>query len=174
MKAATQSTEARPLVHLDLEPSAFAADWKHCDQVANYLARIASFDRADTFLYSNLLSTVLNELFEVVFFNHRPPGMLKCALLRNGTTDRIELTIPVDAPSRDFYQRSVTDSQSDRVAELYTKSLLGDRPDRSIGFLELAADYGARISVSEPSRENEMTLCIDVQLGEARTQTPAQ
>src|SRR5262249_45389246 len=128
MNVATQSAEARPLVHLDLEPSAFTADWKHCDQVANYLARLASFDRPDTFLYSNLLSTVLNELLEVAFFNHQATGTLKCSLLREGTTDRIELKIPVDGAIRGFYEKGVSDAQSTSVSELYASSLLGDRP----------------------------------------------
>jgi hypothetical protein len=167
MNAATQSAEARPLVHMDLEPSAFAADWKHCDQVANYLARIASFDRPDTFLYSNLLSTVLNELLEVAFFNHQPTGTLKCSLLRQGATDRIELNIPVNAEIRGFYERGVSDAQSNRVTELYASSLRGDRPlDRSIGFLELAANYGAQISLNGTATENLITLSVDVRLDE--------
>jgi len=172
MNASAQCVEARPLVHLDLEPSAFAADWKHCDQVANYLARLASFDRPDTFLYSNLLSTVLNELLEVAFFHHQPPGTVRCTLLRHGAMDRIELTIPVDEASRGFYKRGVADAQSNRVAELYASSLLGDRPlDRSIGFLELAADYGARISLNGEDRDNAVTLSVDLRLDEGLPQT---
>jgi hypothetical protein len=172
MNAATQSAEARPLVHMDLEPSAFAADWKHCDQVANYLARIASFDRPDTFLYSNLLSTVLNELLEVAFFNHQPTGTLKFSLLRNGSTDRIELKIPVNGEIRGFYERGVSDAQSNRVTELYASSLIGDRPlDRSIGFLELAANYGARISLNGTSAEDLVMLSVDVRLDEGASPT---
>jgi hypothetical protein len=171
MNVATQSAEARPLVHMDLEPSAFAADWKHCDQLANYLARIASFDRPDTFLYSNLLSTVLNELLEVAFFNHQPSGTLKCSLLRKGATDRIELNIPVNGEIRGFYERGVSDAQSNRVTELYASSLRGDRPlDRSIGFLELAANYGAQISLNGTGTENLITLSVDVRLDEAPAQ----
>jgi hypothetical protein len=172
MNASAQCVEVRPLVHLDLEPSAFAADWKHCDQIANYLARIASFDRADTFLYSNLLSTVLNELLEVAFFHHQPPGTVRCTLLRQGTMDRIELTIPVDKSSRGFYERGVADAQSARVTELYASSLLGERPlDRSIGFLELAADYGARISLNGAESANAVTLSVDLRLEEGLAQT---
>jgi hypothetical protein len=176
MNVATHSAEARPLVQLDLEPTAFIADWKHCDQVANYLARIASFDRPDTFLYSNLLSTVLNELLEVAFFNHQPTGTLTCSLLREGAADRIELKIPVDGAVRGFYERGVSDAQSTRVTELYASSLLGDRPmDRSIGFLELAANYGARISLNGSAADNLVTLSVDVRLddGVAPAGTPS-
>jgi hypothetical protein len=172
MNAATQYSEAQPLVQLDLDASALTADWRHCDQVANYLARIASFDRTDTFLYSNLLSTVLNELLEVAFFHHKAAGTMRCTLLRGGVNDRIELTLPVDADSREFYRRGVAEAQSAKVGKLYTRALLAEQPlDRRVGLLELAADYGARISLDDSKGDGELTLQIDVRLDEGRPQT---
>jgi hypothetical protein len=149
--------------------AAFAGDWSHCDQVANYLAQLVSHDRADTFLYSNLLSTVLNELLEAVFARHRPAGNLQCLLGRSGAVDRIELAIPVDDEARGFYERSVAAARETGVAEIYTRSLLGkEPPERSLGILELAADYGARFSIESAAGPGEIRLVVEVSLEDGR------
>ena len=167
-------TELPPLIHLDLDMAAFATDWNHCDQVANYLARLASFDRADTFLYSNLLSTVLNELFEIAFVHHQCAGQLGCTLRRAGKIDRIELRIPARVEDRAFLQRIVGEAQADGVGERYRSALLLDQaPDHSVGLLELAADYGARIEFQEISAPGEgVRLIVDVCLEEGPVLQP--
>lgn len=154
-----------PLVELDLETTSFAADWNHCDQVANYLAQLVSHDRRDSFLYANLLSTVLNELLEVVYAQHNPAGALKCSVAREGQVDRIALTIPVDDNARAFYERSVIATQNAAVAETYTRALLGEEPpDRALGFLELAANYGARLAIEQSATATEIHLTVEVTL----------
>lgn len=156
--------ESKPLLSLELEASAFASDWKHCDQAANYLARMASFDRADTFLHSNLLSTVLNEVFEIIFFRHQPKGNLQFRVLRGADgRDRLEFGIPVGSDERDFYEEAIARAQSPNVRELYSRSLLHDDcPDRAVGFLELAADYDAKMRLESDSTESTLRVVMDV------------
>jgi hypothetical protein len=82
----------------------------------------------------------------------------------------LELTLPVDAAAREFYQQSVAAAQGQGVAERYTRSLLGPEPaQNALGFLELAADYGARLTCEDLSSSSEIRLCVDVSLeaGEA-------
>jgi len=173
MNASAQRVEAKQLLKFDLEPSTFAADWRHCDRIANYHAGLASFDRTDSFLYDILFSTVLNELFEILFFQHAPSGRVSCALSRNGGTDRIELDIPSGDREREFYRRSVEVAQRPGVGEVYTRSLLGDEsPDHSVGFLELAADYGARIRLEETPGSDFIRLIVEVSLEENRNSIP--
>lgn len=165
MSATTQCVEAKPLLQYDLEPATFAADWRHCDRIANYLAGLASFDRADSFLYANLLSTVLNELFEIIFGQHTASGRVVCGILRSGNVDRIELQIPVSEAEREFYRRSVAAAQAPEVGEVYQKSLLGDgTSDCAVGFLELAADYGAKIHIEERTGSGLLHLVVEVSL----------
>jgi hypothetical protein len=153
-----------PLIELDFDATAFAADWRHCDQVANYVARTVSLDRPDPFLHANLLSTVLNEALEIVFNQHGPEGSFRCAVHRAGRADRIELVIPAGAAERAFYRDGVTAARAHNVAEVYTRSLLADAtPPRSIGLLELAVDYAAEIALDE-SPADGVRLLIDVTL----------
>lgn len=144
---------------------AFAADWRHCDQVANYLARSVSLDRADPFLHANLLSTVLNEALEVVFYQHAAGGTFRCAMHRAGAADRIEMLVPAGQAERAFYRDGVAVARAQNVTEIYTRSLLADAaPARSIGLLELAADYGAEISLDENADPERLRLVIEVSL----------
>lgn len=173
MNAAAQRVDARLLLHFDLEPSTLTVDWRHCDRIANYIAGLASFDRVDSFLYANLLSTVLNELFEIIFCQHSPSGRVNCAISRNGASDRIELEIPVNEPEREYYRRNVAASQAPEVGDVYTKSLLnGGTLDQAVGFLELAVDYGAKIHIEEPSGSNLLRLVVDVSLEGNRVLNP--
>ena len=156
---------AAPLVELTLETDAFARDWSHCDQIANYLGQLVAHDRPDSFLYANLLSTVLNELFEAVFARHHAHGAVRCTLARNGRHDRVELLIPADAAVRAFYKESVAAAQAGDVAEAYTRALLGkESPAGLLGMLELAADYGAQLSVEESASGEEIHFILQVTL----------
>lgn len=164
-----------PLVELTLETDAFAADWRHCDQVANYLAQLVAHDRPDSFLYANLLSTVLNELLESVFARHHRHGAVHCTLLREGRCDRIELVIPVDAGARAFYEETATAARATGVSEVYTRTLLGgEAPADLLGLLELAADYDARLMVEETGSAKEIRLILQVSLEDGGAPALAQ
>ncbi len=162
---APSPSQVAPLIRVDLCASDFAANWQQCDRVANYLARTVSTDRPDTFLHANLLSTALNELFEIAFVQHSRGGKITCELLRNGAGDRVELTIPVDEAQRAFYRKQVEYIGSANVAELYASALLGEAaPGTSIGLLELAADYGAAISLDETLNDSHLKLVVEMRL----------
>ncbi|MDR3406312.1 MAG: hypothetical protein P4L99_27760 [Chthoniobacter sp.] len=157
--------QAAPLIRVDLSAADFAANWQQCDRVANYLARTVSSDRPDTFLHANLLSTALNELFEIAFVQHRHGGKITCELLRHGAADRVELTIPVDATHRAYYRQQVEYIHSGNAAKLYAAALLGETaPDTAIGLLELAADYGAVINLDETLDDSHLRLVVEMQL----------
>jgi hypothetical protein len=162
-------SQAASLIRVDLCAGDFTADWHQCDRIANYLARTVSSDRADTFLHSNLLSTALNELFEIAFVHHRAGGKITCELLRNGSADRVELTIPVTPAHRAYYRKQVDHVRSGNVAKLYATVLLGEAdPDTAIGLLELGADYGAAVSLDESLDDSHLKLVVEMQL----TNTP--
>lgn len=152
-------------MRVDLSVGDFTADWLQCDRVANYLARTVSSDRPDTFLHANLLSTALNELFEIAFIQHRAGGKITCELSRNGPADRVELTIPVAPEHRAYYRQQVGHVRSGNVSELYSRVLLGESaPDTAIGLLELAADYDAHISLDESLDDAHVKLIVEMQL----------
>lgn len=140
------------LMQVQLDMSDFSADWGHCDRLATYVARMVSHNRADSLQYANLFSTAFNELLETAFRNHGKDGQIACAVLRAGAIDRIELSIPCDAPLKAFYADAVASLAHNDFVESYVSALLNDGPlDPRIGLLELAVDYNARLSLQDKS-----------------------
>jgi hypothetical protein len=128
---------------------------------------MVSHNRADPLLYSNLLSSALNELLETAFRTHQGRGEIACSVSRAGQLDRIELTIPCDAAVRDFYRQALDALRRDDVAERYVDALLAEGAlDPRIGLLELAVDYKARLSLGSTAADT-VRLVADLALEEA-------
>ena len=139
----------KPLLEISMGMEAFSSEWLHCDRISSYVARMVSHNRADSLLYANLLSSALNELLETVFNNHGPDGEFSCRVLRDGATDVIELTLPCDAKTGQFYAEAASRLAKGNVAETYRAALFSaGAPDRHLGLLEIASDYRARISIA--------------------------
>jgi hypothetical protein len=165
MSEAAAAPGAQPLVSLMLESRAFAGEWGHCDQVANYLAQMVSHDRTDSFQYANLLSTVLNEVMEIIFARHGKAGALECRLSRAGQEDVLEFGIPVGPEEAAFYERSVALALEEGVTERYARSLLTPEPlDHALGLLELVSDYGATLALEPGASGRQLHLRIGVVL----------
>ena len=153
-----------PLIEVDMQADVFGADWTHCDHLSSYVARMVSHNRADSLLYSNLLSSALNELLETVFRAHATEGTFRCRIWRSGATDRVELVIPCKADQRNFYLDTVALARDADVAERYRGMLFADSQfDTRTGLLELAVDYEAAITV-EPEGEDAIRLTTDLVL----------
>ena len=147
-----------------MQADVFGADWTHCDHLSSYVARMVSHNRADSLLYSNLLSSALNELLETVFRAHATEGTFRCRIWRSGATDRVELVIPCKADQRNFYLDTVALARDADVAERYRGMLFADSQfDTRTGLLELAVDYEAAITV-EPEGEDAIRLTTDLVL----------
>ena len=135
-------------VSLDLD--GFKADWRHCDLVSNYIARAASFNRPDSFSYSNLLSTVVNELLEIVFRRHGPGETLRLDILENPPETVVELAFPVDEATRDLLMEIIRMIEEEDPQSLYLAELTREGANPSyIGFYELAANYKAKITIQD-------------------------
>lgn len=152
------------LLEFDIDISGFTSTWAYCDRLSTYFARMISHNRSDSLLYSNLFSSALNELLETVYRRHKPSGSFICSVMRRGDSDRIALTIPVDAEAADFYREAVEILNQRDVAKRYHKALFTDGPlQQNIGLLELAVDYAARFSI-EPADTNAIRLIAELTL----------
>lgn len=138
------------LFELDMSIEGFSSNWAHCDKISTYAARMIGHNRRDSLLYSNLFSSAFNELLETVFRSHHGSGNFACRILRNGETDRIELTIPCDEHLGRFYAESVESLADPDREEKYRAALFSDEPlTRGIGLMELAVDYAAEFKISD-------------------------
>lgn len=160
----------QPLVEIDMKIGVFGSQWTHCDRISTYMARMVSHNRTDSLLYSNLFSSVLNELLETVFRIHGGEGDFVCSVRRNGTVDRIELTVPCDAGQAGFYQQAMEIVRSNEAADRYRDALFSSGPlNPDIGLLELAVDYDARMSVEQVG-DDMIRLTADLALEDSEPQ----
>lgn len=155
------------LLEFDIDAHHIDQHWDYCKHIANFVARMVSHNRSDPFLYSNLLSTSLNELFETVYRTRKEPGQLHFRILRKGDIDRIKLSLPCAGEEREFLLDTVDETRAPNATEKYLEFLFSDGElDRRIGLFELAINYKARIEVSLP-RKKTVLLTVDMALSEA-------
>jgi len=152
----------RPLVEISMGIEDFASEWLHCDRISSYLARMVSHSRSDALLYSNLLSSALNELLETAFAHHGPEGEFSCRVCRAGEADVIELELPCDEKTLGFYGEAAQRLKRADVADIYRDALFSPgSADPHLGLLEVAVDYRARISIV-PGAGNRLTLAAEL------------
>jgi hypothetical protein len=155
----------RAMIQIDMQIASFHSNWTHCDYIATYLARTISHNRPDSVLFSNLFSSVLNELLEVTFRTRHLGGAFACKVSRHGETDRIELTFACGNEERRFFEAAVSRIREGDGRARYLSSLSGDiAPSRDMMLLELAVNYHAAIRLDEAGGDT-ITLVVDLPLG---------
>ncbi|NBO66385.1 MAG: hypothetical protein EBU88_16335 [Acidobacteria bacterium] len=162
MQQTDSAREALPILQMQLDYAGLTDAWEHCDQVANFLGRLGSSNRGDSQMHANLLSTVLNELFEILYWKASGTGLVRCALYQDGDSDFIEVEIPARDTDIGFYEAAVAAARSKDAEDVYLRTLVNDMPDHSIGLLELAADYGAEIALASDVQTHSLRLTVHV------------
>jgi hypothetical protein len=151
------------LLEVSMEIKDFSSDWLHCDRISSYFAEMVAHNRADSLLYANLLSSALNELLETVFSNHGPDGQFNICIKRSGSRDVIELTLPCDDPTLQFYTAATTLLQRGDVKDVYQSALFSSgEQDSRLGLLEVAVDYQAKISIKP--KGDRLTLLAEIMI----------
>ena len=153
-----------PMLELEMKMAAFTADWLNCDQCSTYVAGMVSLDRHDPIRHANVLSSALNELFEMSFHTRESDGVLRCRFYRNGTIERIELTFPCSAEQRNSYEAIVERIGNGQALANYLHVITDDaaRAEHAI-LLGLAVNYDADIELSGQDG-GRMTFVVDIAL----------
>ena len=157
------------LLEFDMDALAIDEHWTYCDHIANFVARMVSHNRTDPFLYSNLLSASLNELFETVYRTRKEAGQLRFRFLRNEHGDRIQLSLPCSKEEQEFLHDTLDEIHSPDAAETYLQFLFSEgNLDRRIGLFELSQTYQAKIEMKVPQTK-AVLLTIDLALDEVES-----
>lgn len=138
-----------PLIMATLALDTFGNDWRHCDQTSNYLAQFVSMDRRDPSIFSNRLSTILNEILEFIYNNNSGDGVTVISIGRNESDLCLEFTIPVDEANRRQYDDALDPLAHEDSRVLYQREIerLYTGPlHPAMGLWELAADYEIRFA----------------------------
>ena len=152
------------IIEVSMRINDFSSEWMNCDRVSTFMARLVSQKSVDPMFHANLFSTALNELLEVVFFNHGPQGSFTCRVGRVGDVETIEIELPYDERTLNFYTDVLKTLDRPDVEELYQASLFeAGQVDARLGLLELAVDYKAKMSVLVAA--DQLTLRAEIALG---------
>lgn len=164
MNAAAENAAFHPLLQFEMEMEAFLSNWRHCDQLSSFVARMISHNRADPARHSNFLSSALNELLEMSFRSGLPDGQLGCTVYRHGPTERVKLTFPCPSAQWQFYREAVSRTQNGSGYARYLDSILTDlAPSREVILLDLAINFDAEIRLEEQAAPS-ITLVVDLPL----------
>ncbi|OWW05443.1 ubiquinone biosynthesis methyltransferase UbiE [Rhizobium sp. R72] len=147
-----------------MEMATFTADWLHCDQLSNYVARMVSHDRRDPLRHSNLLSSALNELLEMSFRSDAQEGALICAFYRHEQIERIELSFPCPSQQHRFYSELVEALKYGANLANYVEVIADETvPLEKAILLGLAVNYDADIEL-RASKADALTFVVDLPL----------
>lgn len=167
MSQPTAAETMKQLITLRLGAAGFGQHWKHCDLVANYLATFTSELLNQTEAHANLVSTVLNELLEIVFRRNAGQGQICITLTGDEAELLVRILVPVDQGDLAFYGDVAAMTARTDVHDLHCEQLEQPAPDErnlSLGLLELAAVYGAVLKVTPVDEESAVLLELPFQV----------
>lgn len=142
----------------------FQNDWKHCDQIAEYLAAATTIDKPEPFRCSNLLSRIINEILETLRHSDRPESSVEVEILTDAPL--VYVVIHVDPTDRivKLYNEIVKRTAEGGSEELYQGCLTSAERRPEIGILGLVCQYQASVNVqSSPSGRAaiEVSVALD-------------
>ena len=166
MTQTANSTSIPPAIHICCDMSGFTADWRRCDQLSNFLAEAFSMVKADPFAFSNMLSTIINEVLETIFYNNAGKGSLVLQLREENAVTILCAEFAVDDSTRSLYER-ITNSLATQDPVLLYEQLLfnvSSADTREICLYEIAADYGARLTLENGSQPGLICMAVSIDI----------
>ena len=152
----------KPLIEFDLDTAVLDDQWVYCDFMSSFVASMVSHNRGDPFMFSNLLSATLNELFETVYRTEKEAGQFRFRMLQKGSVDRITMTVPCGRDEQQFYLKTVEEIRAPGASDKYLELLFSDdKLDRRVGLFELAISYKAQMSAVAVE---DKAVCLTIDL----------
>ncbi|MGD9971966.1 MAG: hypothetical protein AB7S77_02775 [Desulfatirhabdiaceae bacterium] len=153
-------------IRLCCDMPGFVADWRRCDQFSNFLAESFSLAKADPFAFSNMLSTIINEVLETIFYHNAGRGSLTLQLTEEDMATVFRAEFAVDSATRSMYEDIVSTLANQDPVRLYEQLLfhVSSADTRNICLYEIAADYGVRLAVENGSQKGLICLVVHMDL----------
>jgi hypothetical protein len=166
MTQMADSMSMLPAIRVCCDMPGFTADWCRCDQLSNFLAETFSLVKADPFAFSNMLSTIINEVLETIFYNNAGTGSLILQLSEENAVTILRAEFAVDDRARSLYERIITALATQDPVMLYEQLLfqVSSVDSREICLYEIAADYGARLTVEKGSQPGLICLAVHIDI----------
>ena len=153
-----------PAIRVCCDMPGFIADWRRCDHLSNFLAEAFNLVKADPFAFSNMLSTIINEVLETIFYHNTGKGSLILQLTEENAITVLRAEFSADERIRSLYEEIVATLTAHDPVALYEQLLFqaSSVDTRDICLYEIAADYGARLTVENGSKSGSICLAVHI------------
>lgn len=162
-------TPPLPAVTFRCDMPGFLMDWQRCDQLSNYLAEVLSFTKSDPFAYTNLLSSIINEVLESIFCHNAGYGQLGLQLSETSSTTTLCAEFAADEETQCLFRQTIDRLTQEDPVQLYESMLfqVSDRDVHDLCLYEIAADYGVRLSIADSSQQSHICLMVQMDMDSA-------
>lgn len=150
----------RPAPHRVAEVSFSLRDFARCQQLADYLSRLAAADDRDQERRASQLSSQVNELLELAYALGADGERLSLAVSGGPTGSQFALSIPASEERSARYHATLAPALAPDAAEAYRAALpsLWRAPGPGVGLWELVAVHGAALSLVPAAGALQLTL----------------
>jgi len=166
MKNQINLEQTTPAVTNIFSLQGYLNDWQHCSQLSDYLAQFVSTKQIDPDSFSNLLSTILNEVLESIYHYSKKDGNVIIDIYNQDFCVIVKAAIPVDQQSHSFYNNVLYEINNNNPNDLYSNELKrylaetdSSTSHTAMGFYEIVSEYGAKIALHE-NKPDKITLSI--------------
>jgi hypothetical protein len=147
--------EEKLLLSVSYEMEKFSSDWRHCDYSASYLAQLISSRASDPTNQSIMLSTVINELLEVIYHLKEKSKSLMIEIKDSGSDIIIDFCLSMSETNQLLFTSFFNCNDTTQLKKVYLSELKrvvnNEEAHRFIGLYEIIADYDVQLSYQKKS-----------------------
>mgnify|MGYP000149103894 CR=1 FL=1 len=159
-------SEEKILVSVNYKLDKFTQDWRHCGFSANYLAQLVSSCSTDPTKFFITLSTVINELLEVIYYIQDDTNHLKIdvkILNNNLIIDFVLILAEEQQQIFDEFFKKIANESAEKIYLSEMKRLQkGEDAHPFIGLFEIMADYNVQLVQRTVLNKNVLTMTLSL------------
>ena len=154
--------EEKLLLSVSYEMEKFSNDWRHCDYSASYLAQLISSRATDPTKQSIMLSTVINELLEVIYHLKEKTRSLMIEIKDSGSDIIIDFCLSMSEKNQLLFNSFFSCNDAEQLKKVYLSELKrvvnNEEAHRFIGLYEIIADYDVQLSYQKKPEINILRM----------------
>jgi len=159
-------TEEKLLVGVNYQLDKFTQDWQHCGSSANYLAQLVSSCSADPTKMFIMLSTVINELLEVIYYMQDNDNHLKVEVKQFNDNLIVDFNLILTEEQQlmfDVFFKTIANEKAEKVYLSEINRLKnGEDAHPLIGLFEIIADYNVQLALKTQPQINTLRMTLSI------------
>jgi len=159
-------SEEKLLVSVNYKLDKFTQDWRHCGFSANYLAQLVSSCSTDPTKIFIMLSTVINELLEVLYHIQEDSNHLKIDVKILNKNLIVDFGLILAKEQQLMFDGFFKKIANEQVEKIYLSEMnrlqKGEDVHPFIGLFEIMADYNVQLAQRTLSKKNVLTMTLSI------------